>query len=57
MSNLDIGPAAFECCGGSAEPSTAQGGRNMEFVIGLAIMAIIWIVVIYGSSYVNKNIQ
>ena len=29
----------------------------MEFIIGLAIMAIIWIVVIYGSSYVNKNIQ
>ena len=29
----------------------------MEFVIGLAIMAIIWIVVIYGSNYVNKNVQ
>jgi hypothetical protein len=29
----------------------------MEFIIGLGIMAVIWIVVIYGSGYVNKNVQ
>jgi hypothetical protein len=29
----------------------------MEFIIGLGIMAVIWIVVIYGSDYVNKNVQ
>ena len=26
-------------------------------VIGLAIMAVIWVVVIYGSEYLNKNVQ
>ena len=26
-------------------------------VIGLAIMAVIWVVVIYGSEYINKNVQ
>jgi hypothetical protein len=29
----------------------------MEFIIGLGIMAVIWIVVIYGSEYVNQNVQ
>ena len=37
--------------------ANGAGGGKMEFVIGLAIMAIIWVVVIYGSSYVNKNVQ
>jgi hypothetical protein len=38
----------------------AVGGAGelvMEFIIGLGIMAVIWIVVIYGSEYVNKNVQ
>jgi len=26
-------------------------------VIGLVIMAVIWVVVIYGSEYLNKNVQ
>ncbi len=26
-------------------------------VVGLVSMALIWVVVIYGSSYVNKNVQ
>ena len=26
-------------------------------LVGLASIAIIWIVVIYGSIYVNKNVQ
>jgi hypothetical protein len=33
------------------------GELAMEFIIGLGIMAVIWIVVIYGSEYVNKNVQ
>jgi hypothetical protein len=33
------------------------GAFAMEFIIGLGIMAVIWIVVIYGSEYVNKNVQ
>jgi hypothetical protein len=35
----------------------ALGGSDMELVIGLGFMALIWIVVIYGSNYVNKNVQ
>jgi hypothetical protein len=26
-------------------------------VIGIAILAVIWVVVIYGSEYLNKNVQ
>jgi hypothetical protein len=26
-------------------------------VVGLASIAVIWLVVIYGSIYVNKNVQ
>ena len=26
-------------------------------VIGIVIMAVIWVVVIYGSEYINKNVQ
>jgi len=26
-------------------------------VIGLVSIAVIWLVVIYGSNYVNKNVQ
>lgn len=26
-------------------------------VVGLVTMALIWVVVIYGSAYVNKNVQ
>ena len=42
-----------------ATAGSRQGLRSvaMEFIIGLGIMAVIWIVVIYGSEYVNKNIQ
>jgi hypothetical protein len=32
-------------------------GSKMELLIGFAIFAAIWIVVIWGSSYVNKNVQ
>jgi len=26
-------------------------------VIGIVIMVVIWVVVIYGSEYINKNVQ
>jgi hypothetical protein len=29
----------------------------MEFLIGIGFMALIWLVVIWGSEYVNKNVQ
>jgi hypothetical protein len=29
----------------------------MALVIGLVAMVVIWLIVIYGSSYVNKNVQ
>ena len=42
-----------------ATAGSRRGCRRatMEFIIGLGIMAVIWIVVIYGSEYVNKNVQ
>jgi hypothetical protein len=35
----------------------AQGRKIVELVIGLVTYAIIWSVVIFGSEYVNKNVQ
>jgi hypothetical protein len=29
----------------------------MEVLIGIGVFALIWVVVIWGSAYVNKNIQ
>jgi hypothetical protein len=29
----------------------------MALVIGLVAMAVVWLIVIYGSAYVNKNVQ
>ena len=29
----------------------------MALVIGLVSIVVIWLVVIYGSNYVNKNVQ
>lgn len=29
----------------------------MEALIGLVVFALIWVVVIWGSAYVNKNVQ
>jgi hypothetical protein len=34
-----------------------RGGMRMALVIGLVAMVVIWLIVIYGSSYVNKNVQ
>jgi hypothetical protein len=41
----------------TAASRRGAGESTMEFIIGLGIMAVIWIVVIYGSEYVNKNVQ
>jgi hypothetical protein len=29
----------------------------MEALIGLGVFIVIWVVVIWGSAYVNKNVQ
>ena len=34
-----------------------RGGYRMALVVGLVSLAVIWLVVIYGSIYVNKNVQ
>jgi hypothetical protein len=34
-----------------------KGGCQMALVIGLVSMAVVWLIVIYGSNYVNKNVQ
>lgn len=35
-----------------------QGSSAMEaLIVGLVSIAVIWVVVIYGSLYMNKNVQ
>jgi len=34
-----------------------RGECRMALVVGLVSLAVIWLVVIYGSIYVNKNVQ
>lgn len=39
-------------------PELSGRGENIvEIVIGLVIYAIIWTVVIFGSEYMNRNVQ
>jgi hypothetical protein len=40
-----------------ASKAAAQGRNIVELVIGLVTYAIIWTVVIFGSEFVNKNVQ
>jgi hypothetical protein len=55
MLETGIGP----CAGTGISRTRARERRTpvMELVIGLVIMFVIWAVVIYGSEYLNKNIQ
>jgi hypothetical protein len=29
----------------------------MELLIGLVVMGVVWVIVIYGSELVNRNVQ
>jgi hypothetical protein len=37
--------------------SRSRGRNEMEAVIGIAILLAIWIIIIWGSSYFNKNVR
>jgi hypothetical protein len=42
----------------SGRRMTGQRRSAMEaLIVGLVSIAVIWLVVIYGSSYLNKNVQ
>jgi len=42
----------------AADRSTPQTREDeMEAVIGVAILLAIWIIIIWGSSYFNKNVR
>jgi len=41
----------------AGEKGGAGEDAGMALVVGLVAMAVIWLVVIYGSIYVNKNVQ
>jgi hypothetical protein len=34
-----------------------KGNREMELLVGLVVMGIVWVIVIYGSELVNRNVQ
>ena len=40
--------ASMALCGG--------GERAMEVILALAVLLAIWVLVIWGSSYFNKNV-
>jgi hypothetical protein len=40
----------------AGEPASKEGTK-MEALIALGVFALIWVVVIWGSAYVNKNVQ
>jgi hypothetical protein len=47
--------AAHRC--GGAERGRKGRYQMTALIVGLASIAAIWLVVIYGSIYVNKNVQ
>jgi len=55
-----VGIAAVEAArrrGRRERMRARQGGCKMALIIGLVSIALIWLIVIYGSNYVNKNVQ
>jgi hypothetical protein len=42
---------------GASKATARRGEIIVELVIGLVTYAIIWTVVIFGSEFVNKNVQ
>jgi hypothetical protein len=48
---------AQTCLGLSGGDAERQGGYMMALVVGLVSIAAVWLIVIYGSIYLNKNVQ
>ena len=34
-----------------------EGGYMTALIVGLVSIVVIWLIVIYGSSYLNQNVQ
>jgi len=34
-----------------------EGGYMTALIVGLVSIVVIWVIVIYGSSYLNQNVQ
>jgi len=34
-----------------------EGGHMTALIVGLVSIVVIWVIVIYGSSYLNQNVQ
>jgi hypothetical protein len=42
----------------SGQPKDDRREKTMEaLIVGLVSIVVIWVVVIYGSIYMNKNVQ
>jgi len=39
------------------DPGASGRGHMTALVVGLVSIAVVWLIVIYGSIYVNKNVQ
>jgi hypothetical protein len=53
--NFDRRRPALDCPAG--ETQRRLGGYMMALVVGLVSIALVWLIVIYGSIYLNKNVQ
>ena len=42
---------------GGADDGASGEGHMTALIVGLVSIAVVWLVVIYGSIYVNKNVQ
>jgi len=54
IAHATVPPSAILLMGGCRG---VRGGHMTALVIGLVSIAVVWLVVIYGSIYVNKNVQ
>jgi hypothetical protein len=34
-----------------------EGGQMTPLIVGLVSIVVVWVIVIYGSIYLNKNVQ
>jgi hypothetical protein len=45
------------CPASGADEGASGEGHMTALIVGLVSIAVVWLVVIYGSIYVNKNVQ
>ena len=57
MSLLCFKSCVPHICAAQLREPGKLGGYMTALLVGLVSIAVVWVIVIYGSNYLNKNVQ